>query len=80
MMNVNKLKVGGKVSRKGNVNVCFTTLYMFAPEDNRIYGKHYNAVYRPNVKDSIVVYISSDYILVRPRNSPGIDILLNESF
>jgi hypothetical protein len=79
-MNVNKLKVGGKVSRKGNVNVCFTTLHMFEPEHKRIYGEHLNEIYRSTVRKSIVLYISSDYILARPIGASHIDILLNEHF
>ncbi len=80
-MNVNKLKVGGKVSRKGNVaSVHFTTVYMFSPENWRIYGKSLNDIYISSVKESIVLYISSDYILARGKKASGIDILLNEIF
>ncbi len=78
MININKLKVGGKVSRKGNVNVHFTTLYMFSPENWKIYGKSLNNIYISSVKESIVLYISSDYILARGKKASGIDILLNE--
>lgn len=78
-MNVNELKVGKRISKKGYSGVYFNTLYIYGYGETKHHNfPHLNNLICEDMRYAVVVYISSDYLLMKQSGWDGIDMVLNQ--